>query len=61
MKAAIWPGYRHSTTSERVETHMIFFLDGFCVLSVVERMPMLLVHRYPKFCYRGGKKFRSSK
>jgi hypothetical protein len=61
VKAAIWPGYRHSTTSERVETYMIFCLDGFCVLSVVERMPMLLVHRYPKFCYRGGKKFRSSK
>ena len=61
MKAAIWPGYRQSTTSERVEIYMIFCFDGFCVLSVVERMPMLLVHRNPEFCYAGGKKFRSSK
>ena len=51
MKATIWPGYRHLTTSGRVETYMIFRLDGSGVLSVVGRMPMLLVHEYPRFCY----------
>lgn len=51
MKATIRPGYRHLTTSGRVETYMIFRLDGFGVLSVVGRMPMLLVREYPVFCY----------
>jgi hypothetical protein len=37
-----WPGYRHLVSSERVETPTFFHLHDFCVLSVVERMPMLL-------------------